>query len=202
MKLRGLMLASSFALWAFSGAGSAFADTYFSLHGAITRAKEFSFQVAPGTIETDFDDGYGIGFAIGTELGQPGGSTRVRVEEESTHRANDVDTHTLNGSPLAGSRGDLGSTAVMANLALDLSPEGMASSYLGAGAGLAQVKASKFGASPVSLVLDDKSDSNFAYQLIAAIGWDVSTGHRAVYRVSMVCLGGRESHHVIGDRRG
>ena len=136
-------------------------------------ADDFDFQVAPGTVGTDFDDGYGLGVAFGKRLGQVGENSRLRFEGELSYRSNDVDTHKLNGAALNGPTGKLKSTSLMANLLIDFNEQATFSPYLGAGLGLANVEADGFGVSAIPAVLNS-DETVFAYQLIAGAGWDVS----------------------------
>lgn len=175
MNFRKTLVVSYVTLAAAGVSSSALAENYFSLHGAYTMADDFDFRVAPGTIKTDFDDGYGFGGALGTRLGQQGAASRWRVEGELTVRSNDVDSHRLNGSaPLAGATGELESTSVMLNALIDFNTGGPFTPYLGGGLGVAMVDASGFGVGAIPAVLDD-DDTVLAYQLIAGAGYDVST---------------------------
>lgn len=174
MNAKKSVLISCFTLAVAGTSSSVMAENYFSVHGAYTMADDFNFQVAPGTISTDFDDGYGLGAALGTRFGQPGDATRWRVEGELTFRSNDVDTHRLNGgAPLVGPTGDIESTAVMLNALIDFDGASRFTPYLGAGVGLARVDASGFGVGAIPAVLDD-NDTVIAYQVIAGGGYEVS----------------------------
>lgn len=170
-ELAGLSVAGLIAAAAWSPAS---AQTYLSAFGAYTDADDVGFAVAPGTIDTSFDDGLGLGVAYGTRLGPVGANGRWRIEGELSWRSNDVDDHRLNGSaPLAGSDGELNSTALMANLLVDFNEAAQFTPYVGAGIGFAKVEASDFGTSGIPDVLDDDA-TEFAWQFIAGAGWDVS----------------------------
>lgn len=175
MKLRKLFVVSCIGLAATGMSGAALAQSYFSAFGSYTMADEFNFQVAPGTITSDFDDGYGLGVAYGKRFGTQG-MTRWRVEGELSYRNNDIDTHSLNGgAALPGSDGELSSTALMANAVVEFGDPSSVMPYLGGGIGLAQVNANDFGVTPIPNVLDD-DDTVLAYQLIAGLGWELSPG--------------------------
>jgi len=174
MNLRRTLIASGLSLAAAGVSTSALADKYFSIHGVYSMADEFDFQVAPGTITTDLEDGYGFGAALGMGLGEPGAMGRWRVEGELSMRSNDVGSHRLNGgAPLAGPTGELESTAVMLNALYDFNTGGAFVPYAGGGVGLAMVEASGFGVGTIPAVLDD-DDTVFAYQLIAGAGYELS----------------------------
>lgn len=174
MNLRKTLVVSCITLTTAGVSSAALAESYFSLHGAYTMADEFDFRVAPGTVSTDFDDGYGLGAAYGVRLGQPGAPTRWRVEGELSYRQNDVDTHRLNGgAPLAGPTGELENTSVMANAYIDFGADAAFTPYLGGGVGLAMIDAKNFGVGAIPAVLDD-DDTVLAYQLIAGAAYDVS----------------------------
>lgn len=176
MKLRKLLFASLLGLATAGVSGATWAQSYVSAFGAYMTTDELDFRVAPGTIETDFDDGFGFGVAYGRRFGQPGATPRWRMEGELSYRNNNVDTHRLNGgAPLAGSDGELDATAVMGNAYVEFGDPASFVSYLGGGVGFAQVEASDFGVNAIPNVLDD-DDTVFAYQLIAGVGWPVSPG--------------------------
>lgn len=150
------------------------AEKYLSLFGAYTDLKDTDFQVAPGTISTEFDEGWGFGAAFGTRLGQVGEKNRWRLEGEFSLRSNDVEAHKLNGgAALAGSTGEMKSSAFMVNALIDFNEAAKFTPYIGAGVGLAKVDASGFGVSAIPTVLDDDS-TVFAYQAILGAGWEVS----------------------------
>ena len=173
MYLQKLVALGSISLLASGVSTIASADKYLSLFGAYTKVDDFDFQVAPGTVNTEFDDGYGLGIAFGKQLGENGAKNRWRIEGELSYRANDVDTHKLNGGALAGSTGKLKNTALMANVLYDFNEPSKFTPYLGAGLGFAKVKADGFGVGAIPEVLND-DDTVFAYQLIAGAGWDIS----------------------------
>jgi len=174
MNLRKTLVLSCFTLTAAGASAGAWADNYFSVHGAYTMADDFDFQVAPGTITTDFDNGWGFGAALGTDIGPGGAGSGWRVEGELSLRSNDVDSHSLNGgAPLAGPTGELESTAVMLNAYYDFGSGGAVTPYIGGGLGLAKVEASGFGVGAIPAVLDD-DDTVLAYQLIAGAGYALS----------------------------
>ena len=174
MRFRKTLIVSSIGLLSAGSSSLTLADKYFSVFGAYTKAKDFDFQVAPGTVSTDFDDGYGLGAAFGKRFGLAGDKNRWRVEGELSYRSNDVDTHKLNGgAALAGSAGKLKSSALMVNVLFDINEPAKVTPYLGAGLGVSKVEADGFGVSAIPNVLDD-DDTVLAYQFIAGLGWDVS----------------------------
>lgn len=149
------------------------ADTYFSLFGGYTDVDDADFQIAPGTVSTAFDGGYGLGAAFGKRLGAGSDRNSWRVEGELAYRSNDVDSHSLGGASLPGATGKFTSTAVMANVLIDFNAASTFSPYLGGGLGLANVSADGFGVAAIPSVVDG-DDTVLAYQLIAGAGWDVS----------------------------
>lgn len=170
------LVVSCFTLAAAGVSSGALAQNYFSLHGNYTMADDFDFQVAPGSISTELDDGWGFGAALGTRLGDRGAASHWRVEGELTYRSNDVDSHSLNGgAPLPGATGELESTAIMLNALYDFGTGGALVPYAGGGIGLAMVDAKNFGVAAIPVVLDD-DDTVLAYQLIAGAGYKLSPG--------------------------
>lgn len=176
MNLRKALVVSCFTVAAAGVSGGVLAQNYFSVHGDYTMADDFDFRVAPGSIATELDDGWGFGAALGTRLGQQAAASHWRVEGELTFRSNDVDSHSLNGgAPLAGATGKVESTAIMLNALYDLTTGGAFVPYAGGGVGLAMIDAKNFGVSTIPAVLDD-DDTVLAYQLIAGAGYRLSPG--------------------------
>ena len=139
--------------------------TYVGFHGMWTDLKDANFQVAPGTIDTEYDSGAGFGITLGRTYGA------IRGELEYTARMNDVKSHSLNGSSkLPGSSGEANSSAFMVNGYYDISTNSAFTPYIGAGIGMAKVKFENFGVTPIPDVLDD-SGTQFAYQFM--LGSDV-----------------------------
>jgi opacity protein-like surface antigen len=167
------MIVGVISVLAAGASSSARADNYFSLWGAYTDVRDFDFQVSTGTINTEFDNGYGFGAAIGWRLREVGIGNRLRAEAEVSYRSNDVDTHKLNGSALAGSAGDIESTAAMVNLLVDFSEQSSFSPYLGGGLGFAHVETDGFGVSTIPNVLSG-GESVLAFQVMVGASWDIS----------------------------
>ena len=145
-----------------SASGTALADsTYIGIHGMWTDLKDFDFQVAPGSIDSQFDSGTGFGITLGRSFDQ------LRGELEYTVRMNDIKSHALNGgSTLAGSKGEAKSDAFMLNGYYDFTNSSAFVPYIGAGLGMAKVKFDNFGVDAIPDVLND-SKSQFAYQFMA-----------------------------------
>ncbi len=173
MNLRRSMAFGSICVLVAGVSPAALADNYFSFWGAYTDVKDFDFQAATGTLNTEFDNGYGFGAAIGWRLREIGTGNRLRGEAEVSYRSNDVDTHKLNGSALAGATGDIESTAAMVNVFIDFSEQSSFSPYIGGGLGIAHVEADGFGVSAIPNVLSE-GESVLAFQAIAGASWDIS----------------------------
>ena len=113
-------------------------------------------------LKADFDAGWvgalGLGWAYGNG---------VRSEAEIGYRRNDLDSI----AGVAASSGDASSWRGMINLFYDFKTGTPATPYIGAGIGAARVSltASPFGASHL-----DDTDSAFAYQGIAGVGYRVN----------------------------
>ena len=136
-------------------------STYVGIHGMWTDLKDFDFNVAPGTVESQFDSGTGFGITLGRSFDQ------FRAELEYTSRKNDIKSHSLNGSAtLPGSKGEAKSDAFMLNGYYDIDTNSAFVPYLGAGFGMAKVKFDDFGVAAIPDVLND-NESQFAYQFMA-----------------------------------
>ncbi len=142
--------------------------TYVGIHGMWADLKSNDFQVAPGTIDTEYDSGAGFGITLGRSFGQ------LRGEVEYTARMNDVKSHALNGGgTLPGSKGEASSSAFMVNGYYDIDTDSAVTPYVGAGLGMAKVKFDEFGVAPIPDVLND-SETQFAYQFMAGADFSVS----------------------------
>lgn len=173
MKFRGMVVAATLGSAVMSAPNIASAEKYFSIFGGYTDADNLDFQVAPGTVSSEFDSGYGFGLAVGKRLGDPGASNRWRLEGELAYRSNDIKSHKLDGADLEGAFGEITSRSLMVNALIDFNAQSSFSPYIGAGLGFADVSADGFGVSAIQDVLDD-GETVLAYQLIAGAGYDVS----------------------------
>ena len=141
---------------------------YIAFGLGITETDDTSFQVAPGTIDTEFDDDWNYSAAYGWKRGS------YRFEGELVVGEDDVSSHTLNGgAPLDGPTGGINMAGILANGYYDFSTASALTPYVGAGLGLAMIEAEGFGVDAIPDVLDD-DDTVIAYQIMAGIGYDLS----------------------------
>jgi len=157
--IKGLLISGAILA---SASSAALADsTYIGIHGMWTDLKDFDFNVAPGTVESQFDSGVGFGITLGRSFDQ------FRGELEYSSRKNDIKSHSLNGgATLPGSKGEAKSDAFMLNGYYDIDTNSAFVPYLGAGIGMAKVKFDDFGVAAIPDVLND-NESQFAYQFMA-----------------------------------
>ena len=149
------------AIMASASSASMADSTYIGVQGMWTDLKDFDFNVAPGTVESQFDSGAGFGITLGRSFDQ------FRGELEYSSRKNDIKSHSLNGgATLPGSKGEAKSDAFMLNGYYDIDTNSAFVPYLGAGIGMAKVKFDDFGVAAIPDVLND-SESQFAYQFMA-----------------------------------
>jgi len=152
-------------------------------------------QISAGTPygwDTSFDGGLGLAAEVGW-MHESG----LRLGLEFTYSGNDVDTHdnvnvagtvidgvdaaVLTGSPnqlgatvgqvVADARGDISSTGLFANAYYDFNRSNAFYPYVGAGIGIMNVNV-KFDPSGVDII--DDSETKFAYQLKAGVGYHVT----------------------------
>ena len=143
-------------------------ENYVTFGLGITATDDTSFQVAPGTIDTEFEDDWNYSAAYGWKR------EGYRYEVELVVGEDDVSSHTLNGgAPLAGPTGGINMAGVLFNGYYDFSTASAFTPYVGAGLGVAMVEAEGFGVATIPDVLDD-DDTVIAYQLMAGIGYDLS----------------------------
>ena len=141
---------------------------YLTFGLGITETDDTSIQIAPGTIDTEYDDDWNYSAAYGWKR------DGYRYEVELVGGEDEVDFHTLNGgAPLAGSTGGINMLAVMFNGYYDFSTASAFTPYVAGGLGIAMVEAEGFGAAAAPDVLDD-DDTVLAYQAMAGIGYDIN----------------------------
>lgn len=140
---------------------------YLGLTGGFTFMSDQDVSGGSSAHSISLDNGYSYGGSIGY---LPTSSAPIlnnmRLEFEITHHTAKVDKVNRTGSSVNGS-GYYDSTAYMANAFYDWQMDGAWAPYVGAGAGIAQVNLSK--SSGVGNV--ENSDSVFAYQFMAGIGY-------------------------------
>ena len=143
-------------------------ENYITLGLGITATDDTSFEVAPGTIDTEFEDDWNYGAAYGWKR------EGYRYEIELLVGEDDVSSHTLNGgAPLGGPTGGINMAAAMFNGYYDFTTSTAFSPYVGGGLGLAMIEAESFGVAAIPDVLDDDG-TVIAYQLMAGVGYDIS----------------------------
>ena len=143
-------------------------ENYVTFGLGITATDDTSFQVAPGTIDTEFEDDWNYSVAYGWKR------EGYRYEAELVLGEDDVSSHTLNGgAPLEGPTGGINMAGLLFNGYYDFSTASAFTPYVGAGLGVAMVEAEGFGVAGIPDVLDD-DDTVIAYQLMAGIGYDLS----------------------------
>ncbi|NVO56178.1 porin family protein [Rhodobacteraceae bacterium B1Z28] len=127
------------------------------------------------SVDTDFDGGYGLGLAIGTEIPQWSNDIiGTRIELELSYRDNDVDGVNFTGNgpgSEANVSGDISQTSLFANVLFDFKQSGPLTPFAGFGLG-ATYSDIDFSYGP-GVSLDD-SDTNFAAQLIAGVAYDLN----------------------------
>ncbi|WP_160175190.1 outer membrane protein [Ruegeria halocynthiae] len=127
------------------------------------------------SVDTDFDGGYGLGIAVGTEIPQWSNDViGTRIELELSYRDNDVDgvNFSGNGPGAEGNvSGDVKQTSLFANVLVDFKQTGAFTPYVGLGLG-ATYSDLDFSYGP-GVELDD-TDTTFAAQIIAGVAYDVN----------------------------
>lgn len=121
---------------------------------------------AGGNVISKFEDGYGVGVALGMKL-----PSRFRVEGELLWQENDIDSGRLGPvqlSVLGGLNGDVGVWGGMVNGYYDFL-EGPLVPFIGVGVGYTQVDA-KVNLGDISVIDDD--DTVLAYQGILGVSYD------------------------------
>ena len=180
MATRFILTAATLALGATGAAAQSLTDGAY-IHGFIgynqLQNSEFSGDIGGSnqTVDTDFDAGFGLGVAVGTEIPQWSNETfGTRVELELSYRDSDVDgvNFSGNGPGAEGNiSGDVTQTSLFANVLFDFKQSGALTPYAGFGLG-ATYSDLDFAYGP-GVRLDD-SDTTFAAQLIAGVAYDIN----------------------------
>ncbi|WP_170545891.1 outer membrane protein [Ruegeria arenilitoris] len=130
---------------------------------------------SPQSVDTEFDAGYGLGIAVGTEIPRwSNDRIGTRVELELSYRDSDVDgvNFSGNGPGAEGNiSGDVTQTSLFANVLVDFKQAGAFTPYVGLGLG-ATYSDLDFAYGP-GVALDD-SDTNFAAQVIAGVAYEIN----------------------------
>jgi len=159
-----LTICSSTAL----GAG----NFYLGINGGVAFLNDSDFAV-PGAISGDikFDTGFGVGGAVGYDLG----TIPIRFEGEVTYRKNDINNLTTGSSAFPEVSGDFTAWSFMANWYWDFLNEVLGeapfSAYLLAGIGVTNIEVNASSAAEISIGSDDTA---FAAQMGGGIGYAVT----------------------------
>lgn len=155
---------------------------------------DFGPVPAGGNVISKFDDGYGLGVALGTKL--PSG---FRVEGELFWQENDIDSGRLGPvqlSALGGLNGDVGVWGGMLNGYYDFL-EGPLVPFIGLGVGYAQVDA-KVNLGDISVIDDD--DTVLAYQGILGVSYDFMPNLQGVLAYRYMALDDPEFKDRAGGK--
>ncbi|WP_299899516.1 outer membrane beta-barrel protein [uncultured Ruegeria sp.] len=131
---------------------------------------------ATQSVDTEFDAGFGLGFAIGKEIPQWSNDIiETRIELELSYRDSDVDGVNFTGNgpgPEGNISGDVTQTSLFANVLFDFRQAGVLTPFAGFGLG-ATYSDLDFSYGP-GVALDD-TDTTFAAQVIAGVAYDINS---------------------------
>lgn len=144
-------------------AAQAAESNYISVFGGLNSLDDTSISSSTGAINSDFDEGFGVGVAIGRWFDS---RQHWRGEVELSYRENDIDR-----LGTAGGGGEVNSLAYMVNGYYDFRPNARVQPYVGAGVGIAEVEAENIAFGGARL---DDDDSVFAYQFIGGVGYQLT----------------------------
>jgi len=175
MKQTTKLISASVALAALSQSPAMAQEWYGQVFGGYNFAEDPTFSGSVGSVATDLDDGYILGFAVGSAL--PGLSTdavRFRGEIELSYGETDVDGVDFSGNGAgaeANPGGDISSTYLFGNILADFETGGPLTPYLGAGIGVSFVDQSVAYGTNVTI---SGTDEAFAAQLIAGASYELN----------------------------
>lgn len=159
-------------------------DSYVSGFGGFSALNDPTFSgiiTPPGgaqTLGTEFDTGFGLGIALGTNIpALTNGSIATRGEIELSYTDSDVDTLAFSGNGADTEdnvAGDTASTRLFANLIADVTTATAITPYFGAGIGVARNDLSlSYGGAPGAVNVDNTS-TNFSAQAIVGASYALS----------------------------
>lgn len=150
-------------------------DFYGQLYGGVTFPTDPTFSGliggAPGTVDTNLDEGFVIGGAVGLRFSS---IPNLRADIELSYGENDIDGLNFSGNGPGseiGVGGDISYTSLLVNGYWDFDTNGPLTPYVGAGLGVSFVDTSAIYGPGVRL---DGSDEVFTLQLIAGASYDIS----------------------------
>lgn len=141
----------------FAGVPVASADGYLAVNLAGGMVQDADFDLAGTTGALSYDAGLGGTVAVGMPITD---GADLRGELEISYRSNDLDQIEVDSSGTAPATGRIESTAMLANLYLDLMPESPLTPFIGVGAGIASLDLEVVG-------LTRSDDTVFACQFAA-----------------------------------
>ena len=150
--------------------GSGNQGPYFSVFGGFGEVEDYDF-VGPATFQGSFQDGWGMGFAVGSKLCES-----VRGEVDFSFRDVEGEDWIVNGNPGSWS-GPLASGSLMTNLLYDLdcAALGRIRPYFGGGLGFSHIDGNL--TTRVGTLRID--EDNFSWQGIA--GGSISAGNHELF---------------------
>jgi opacity protein-like surface antigen len=155
---------------------------------------DFGPVPAGGNVISKFEDGYGVGVALGMKL-----PSRFRVEGELFWQENDIDSGRLGPvqlSALGGLNGDVGVWGGMLNGYYDFM-DGPLVPFIGLGVGYAQVDAN-VNLGDISVIDDD--DTVLAYQGILGVSYDFMPNLQGVLAYRYLSLDDPQFKDQIGEK--
>ena len=168
---------------------------YVAARGSYVMADDADSSGTDGvTVTSEFEDGYGVGVAVGMKL-----PSRFRVEGELFWQENDIDSGRVGPvqlSDFGGLNGDIGVWGGMVNGYYDFL-EGPLVPFVGLGVGYAQVDAN-VNVADISLVDDD--DTVLAYQGILGVSYEFMPNLQGVLAYRYLSLDDPQFKDQIGEK--
>jgi opacity protein-like surface antigen len=153
-------------------------DFYGSIFGGGTSLSDTPFSGtiggSPQSVDTDFDDGYNIGIAVGRNFGTVGSNIGLRGEVELSFSENDVAAIDFSGNGAgteANTSGSINSTRIFVNGYLDFANDSAITPFIGAGIGSGSHNINAVYGPGVTL---NDDDTTFSTQLIAGVDYAIN----------------------------
>lgn len=152
------------------------AGFYAGARGGAVFADDTRFTITgPSTVENAYETGLTGSLFFGFEVPDLYFGAGARLEAEVGYSQLDVDTHTVAGTPVvaANSFGSTDAFTAMANLYVDYNL-GAFRPFVGGGIGVARAGFDNHGVTGNLGVMDD-TENGFAWQVMAGVGFDVTS---------------------------
>jgi OmpA-OmpF porin, OOP family len=164
---------------------------YGSINAGVTSVDDTDFSAAPNVnVSSDYDEGYVVTGEVGYNVGKYFFIDNVKLGAELGYASNDVDSHSVGGTNLAGADGDLNVATLMANMYHEYNTNTRFVPYYGVGIGLGRIDADGYRAAGATALDDD--ETAFAYQGTLGLNYMLTSSSDIGARYRYLAIEGAE----------